>query len=66
MIIKNKFSIGQKVWHIIGAEHVGIITGIFVRISGLTYGVTWRDDLTEGKFDEFELVDTAPEKDFQE
>ncbi len=64
MTIKNKFNLGQKVWHVLSEEHVGIVSAIIIRGYGFLYGVTWSNDLCEGKHDEYELSATKPDKEF--
>jgi hypothetical protein len=55
MIIKNKFEIGEIVFHKSGHDHCGVVTSILVREGGaIQYNVAW-DDLEERAHDGCEL-----------
>lgn len=51
-----KFTIGQIVYSKINSEFTGQITGICFRDSGVSYLVTWSNDLNEKWHAEFELT----------
>ena len=59
---KPIFSLGQIVYHRIVANEAGIITGLLIRPTGITYGVTWSDMEEVFHYD----IELSSEKSFTE
>jgi hypothetical protein len=57
--LSDEYIIGDRVYHRAKEEKcIGIITGITHRANGLTYLVTWGNDLTERWHHAIELTTT--------
>ena len=56
-----KFEFGETVFHKVDPDNPGMITGVSIRPGGVTWCVTWSDDLEEKWHYEIELT---TEKDY--
>ena len=56
---KPKFDIGQKVYLIVDADVVGMVTGIMYRQNNISYIVSWNDHEETYHYD-FELATERP------
>lgn len=51
-----KFTLGQTIYFKVKPEHVGMVTGILYRHTGVIYLVTWGHDMAERYHYECELT----------